>query len=952
MISAEASRSLIQTAVDGERHDSQAEVEEASGMQLPTQSRTAAQHGAEGRCWHDLLRALREARGITQDGWAARLGVSRATVQRWESGERVPDPGAEESILAYCHEAGLFRTYRRGPLVGLSLTVELLRDVLAQARWQAGRPFPAEAAPEPLDVASTLTPRSNLPASLSSFIGREREIADVRRVQAAARLLTLTGIGGCGKTRLALEVAGELLWAYPHGVWLVDLAGLSDPTLLPQAVVSALGVRTTGQQPATDALVGFLGGRHLLLVLDNCEHLAESCASLTETLLRACPHLEVLATSREPLGIAGETVWRVPPLSLPSETLPPAESDAVRLFVERARLCRPDFALTDANESAVVAICRRLDGIPLAQELAAARMAVLAAEQIADLLTDRFDLLTSGSRTALPRHQTLRAALDWSYELLTEPEQALLRRLPVFAGGFTLAAAEAVCGEGNGQRATSSEQRATGNEEGTGPPLVARCSLLVARDHVLDLLAALVHKSLVNADEQDGAVRYRLLETVRQYVGEKLDEAGEVAAVRDRHLVWCSALAQAARAEFRGVHEPRALMELEREHDNLRAALAWSLTRQGAVPALRLAVALARFWELRGHLHEGRQWLMQSLAAGSDAPAGARAQALHSAGWLAYTQGDYAAARTFHEESLILHAELQEKQGIADAHNGLGRIALRQGDPAGALRLLDAALALYVELAHKPGIASAEGALGSLALRRGDYTEARTRLEASLALNRELGNRDGVADVLEELATVAGEQGEVERQAALVEESLAVFRELGSKDGIALALGSLGMLAWVRREYGRALALLRESMAIYRDLGDRRGIARSLGNQSLVTLAQGDHARAAALCRESLALYRATGDTWGIGRYLPVLAGAVFAEGRADRAARLFAAATALRGRLGTPLPPLVQPAHDRVVAAARANLGEAAFAAAWTDGDAMSAEEAVAYALGEAAPA
>ncbi|MGH2599288.1 MAG: ATP-binding protein, partial [Dehalococcoidia bacterium] len=395
--------------------------------------RTAARVTSARPWWSEVLQALREARGVTQDGWAAHLGVSRKTVQRWEAGERVPDPGAEAGLLAYCSEKGLFRPFDRGPLAGVSLTAESLQALLAEARTQARRRLQTEGR---RDSASAVTPTATepanpsddhlkaqpeglspsgriLPAPISSFVGREQELATVRRKLGGTRLLTLTGIGGCGKTRLALQVAGELLWAYPSGVWFVELATLADPALVPQTVGAALDLHPTGQQPIIEVLLEHLAQRHLLLILDNCEHLLGACAALVETLLRACPHLEVVTTSREPLGITGETVWRVPPLSLP---------DATRLFIERSQSYQPDVDLTAAIEE----ICEQLDGVPLAIELAAARVRALSVEQIAARLSDRFRLLTGGSRTALPRQQTLRATMDWSHDLLTAPEQTLL----------------------------------------------------------------------------------------------------------------------------------------------------------------------------------------------------------------------------------------------------------------------------------------------------------------------------------------------------------------------------------------------------------------------------------------------------------------------------------------------------------------------------------------------
>jgi predicted ATPase/transcriptional regulator with XRE-family HTH domain len=878
--------------------------------------------------WNEMLRALREARGITQDGWAAQIGVSRKTVQRWEAGERAPDPGAEAAILAYCRERNLFRAFTRGPLAGLELTPDILHDLLAEARFRAGGQQIAASGERTAPPQSpVLSPQpSNLPAALTSFVGREWELADVRRTLAGTRLLTLTGAGGCGKTRLALALAEELLWAYPHGVGFVELAALEDPALLPETVAAALGVQTVEHRPLVDALAEFLRSRHLLLILDNCEHLVPACAALAETLLRACPHLEIVATSRETLGVAGETVWRVPPLSLPSQTADAGASDAVRLFVERAGRYQPGFALTAANQPAIVRICERLDGIPLAIELAAACVKVLSVEQIADRLSDRFRLLTGGSRTALPRHQTLRATMDWSHDLLTPPEQAVLRRLSVFAGGWSLEAAEAVC--------TVSDTDGGAGESDTW---------------TLHHLTSLVDKSLVVAEQHGRTMRYRLLETVRQYAGERLDEAGETAAVRGRHLAWYLALAEAASAAFQGPNETMWLNRLEEEHDNLRTALTWSLTSDESGAALRLAAVLPRFWEFRGHISEGRQWLTRALAARKCVPAGVRAAALHAAGWLAYKQGDYAVSRPLLERGLRLQQKIGNRHGIAASQDSLACLALRSGEHAAARTLIERSLASYTELGSKRGTASVLDTLGMLALREDQHDVAHARFTASLALFRDLGDKAGIAETLCDLATVAVEAIDQEHRVALLEESLALYREIGHQQGIALVLGNLGMARWVRGDRREALALLEESLALHRAVGDRRGVARLLGNQALVALYQREYERAATLGSECLALHRELRDPWTIARYLPVLAGVALGLGDPARAACLYAAAAGLRERLGGSLPPAFRDSHDRAVAAARAALGEEGFAQAWTAGWSMPWEEAVAFALREA---
>jgi non-specific serine/threonine protein kinase len=959
-----------------------------------------------------VLRALREARGVTLDGWGAHIGVSRTTVQRWERGERSPDPGAETAIVNFCREAGLFRAYDRGPLAGINLTAEMLQDLFAEARWRTCDPpvdeAPSADRPHPSPTngilpTSAQTPPTSLPVQLTSFVGREQEMAAVRRVQAGTRLLTLTGAGGCGKTRLALALAGELLWAYPHGVWFVDLASLADPALIPQAIASTLAIHTTGPQPVAEVLIESIQPRHLLLLLDNCEHLLPACAELTEILLRACPHLAVIATSRSSLGIPGETVWRVPPMAVPSSEFgvvrtmganseprtpnsEPVTADAVRLFLERARLQRPEITITVADAAAVAEICRQLDGMPLAIELAAARVNLLSVRQIAERLHDRFRLLTTGGRTTLPRHQTLRATLDWSHDLLTPTEQALFRTLSVFAGRFTLEAVEAVCADlppptplpsqGRGEPdSTEGASISSGGSmpiriqqsfERTPPSLRGKGAGGLGKDP-LDLLARLVDLSLVNADDHGDVVRYRLLETVRQYAAEMLDTAGETESARDRHLAWYLELAQAAGKAFQGPDEPAWLNQLEEEHDNLRAALTWSLARapgrspdrrglgnrmsspisdSNAEAALRLAGALPRFWEMRGHMSEGRQWLAQALEADDGAAPTTRAHALNGAGMLAQMQGDYTAARALAQESLFLNHKVRNRQGIAEARWSLGYVTLRCGDHDAARVSLEESLTLHTELRCARGIAGAHGALGVLALRQGNHDAARGHFEESLARHREIGDQDGIAAALADLASVTGDESFGVSPALLLEESLSLYREIGNRQGIALVLSSLGTAALFRGDHEHGAPLLAEGLTLYREVGDRRGIARLLGLQAFMALSQRDYPRATTLCRESLSLYQVVQDPVSIALYLPVLAGAALGQGQADRAARLFGAATAMRQRLGASLPPSVQLTHDRAVATVRAALGEDAFASAWVSGETMSSADAITYAL------
>ena len=516
-------------------------------------------------------------------------------------------------------------------------------------------------------------PPNNLPLQLTSFIGREREVANLRKLLVGeARLATLTGPGGSGKSRLALAAASGMVEGFEDGVWWVGLAPVSDPDLVPQTVASTLGVRERPGRSLTEALVAYLESREVLLLLDNCEHLVEACAALADTLLHACPKLKILATSREALAVAGERSWQVPPLSSPdSRVLAAGELgrfESVRLFVERARYRRPEFKLNAETAPSVTEVCRGLDGIPLAIELAAARVGALSVAQISDRLGHSLKLLSESNRTSPERQRTLRAALDWSYELLDEAERKLFGRLSVFAGGFTLEAAEAV---GAGDEAES--------------------------DEVLDLLEHVIDKSLVVAEAgEEDALRYRLLETVRQYGMEKLAEFGEAGRVRRRHAEYYLALAEEAEPELSGSRQGIWLEQLEAEHDNFRAVLGWALESGEADLGLRLAGALGEFWHTHGPLSEGRRWLEMCLSEedGASSPY-ARAKALNEAGWITVFQGDEGTALL--EVSLALFKELGDKAGIASALANLGQAAGLYGDIGRVSALREEAEALRRE---------------------------------------------------------------------------------------------------------------------------------------------------------------------------------------------------------------------------------------------------------------
>ena len=726
---------------------------------------------------------------------------------------------------------------------------------------------------------------NNLPRVLSTFVGREREIAEAKRILAASRLITLTGPGGVGKTRLALEVASQLLDQFDDGVWVVELGTLTDSEFVLPAVASVLGLGEEPGRPLLATITDYLAGQRLLLVLDNCEHVLAVVAGATDSILRACPAVRIVATSQEPLGIDGEATLPVGSLSLPDperkasgETVLLAE--AVRLFADRAAAALPSFGVNDRNAESVARICRRLDGIPLAIELAAARVRALPVEQIAARLDDRFRLLTGGSRVAVPRHQTLRAAMDWSYELLSEEERTVLRRLSVFAGTFTLEAAEAVVAAGD-----------------------------VDSSSVLDHLSNLVDKSLVQAGQAGGDARFGLLETVREYGAERAAAADETEDARRRHRDWFLALVdRAAPAFFQGPVPQDWLRVLELEHENLRAALAWSASAPGQGGAgLRLAAGLWRFWEIRGDLVEGRSWLEGMLT--DTGPivilSPLRANALTGAGILAFLQGDYPSAFALHEESLSLHRRLGDLMSISSARNNLANTAVQLGE----------------------------------------YELARQLYEESILNRRASGDSQSVAFLVMNLADVAGRQGDFEEARKQFEESIGIFRELGHRWGVGLALDNFGVVAGRTGDATTARSLHEQALAICREMGDERGAARVLSHLGDLAAQEGDPAGAKALYRESLEIREAVGDLPGIASTIEKLAW-VLSDAEAEGAARLVGCAEALRASIRAPVPPDQRVDHDRHLRELETALGGIRFDAARGQGRTMHRHEAVASLL------
>ena len=637
---------------------------------------------------------------------------------------------------------------------------------------------------------------NNLPNQLTSFIGREREKREVKHLLETTRILTLTGSGGAGKTRLALQVAAELLEEYPGGVWLVELAALFDPTLIPNAIASALNVPEQRGLPLTNTLVDFLRSKSLLLLVDNCEHLLPACAGLGDKLLRSCPTLRMLTTSREPLGIPGEVIWRVPSLSFPdSRSLPSLEQlseyEAVRLFVERAVSHEPGFMVSSDNVRPVVQVCQRLGGIPLAIELAAARVKVLAVEQIATRLDDRFRLLTGGGRTVLPRHQTLRATMDWSYDLLSENERTVLQRLSVFSGGWTLEAAESVCA---GEK--------------------------VKTPDILDLLTQLVDKSMVGVSRTDGDTRYGLLETVRQYAYEKFEEAGGGGDLRRRHCRWYLRLAEEAGLRWGGSAMPVWIERLEREHDNFRGALEWSGSEAGDHEfGLQLAIALVRFWEMRGYFTEGRRWLESLIARSESVPPLLKAAALNAAGILAYRQGSYPRVSELCSKALALCEAHGDRRGAGRALHFLAHVMQAQGDYAVATVMMERSVALHRAGGEAADLANSVDCLGEIARSAGDDARARVYTEEALALYRDLGHVRGQAHALHNLAYLRLHEGDAAEARAFFRESLVLAKQLGTIRDQVFAIVGLACASLVNRETSWVTRILGAAEAVLSTIG-------------------------------------------------------------------------------------------------------------------------------------
>jgi predicted ATPase len=752
------------------------------------------------------------------------------------------------------------------------------------------------------DSAFVTQYQHTFPAQLTSFVGREEELAALAELLAnpTCRLITIIGPGGIGKTRLALQAAAEQAEMFAAGAAFVPLAALSAVDFLIPAITGALNIPSQSQQSLKDQLLVYLRERELLLVLDNFEQLLAGADLLAEILARA-PGVTLLVTSRERLALHGEWLFDLEGLSYPAgESIEQLERySAVQLFTQRAGQVQRRFALTEDQAPSAARICRLVEGLPLAIELAAATVRERSCAEIAAAIETNLLALVTPLRNIPERHRSVWAAFEHSWRLLSQEQRRVMRRLAVFRGGFMLAAAASVV--------LSSELKVLNSEQDNSELEIQNLALEPSEgSELLTTLAALVHKSLLR---RSPAGRYEIHELVRQYAGQKLRAAREQDQAHAAHLDYFLRFAELAEPQLTGPDQAIWLDRLELENDNLRAALGWSLDRSLVEPAARLAGAMWRFWMARGYLGEGRDWLERVLVPGNPLAPALRAKALKANGVLAWSQGEYRQAIQFCEMSL----------------------------------------AIYQQLSDRDGIATCLHYLGSLALHQGEYARAAQLLEASLALRHELGDRWGVATCLNNLGALAGRQGDIVQAERFYEQGLVVARELGDKERIAVMLDNLGAVARDRRDYAQARRLYEEGLALFRAVNNRWNIPTCLNNLGGIALDQRDYARARTLFRESLALLQDLGDKEGIAECLEGLAGVASGPGRPEsirRAARLVGAAAGLRAAIGSSLAPVDRSLHERTVAAIRAGMNEATFVAAHSEGRALALDQAIAYAL------
>jgi len=864
-----------------------------------------------------------------------RMGISTGTAQASIDNDH---SGGYKGYTALARVNRLMSAGNGGQVLISLATQELVRDNLPDyislrdlgERWLKGLVHPERiyqlvisGLPVDFPPLKTLDAyRHNLPVLLTSFIGREKELAEIESALSIHRLVTLTGTGGTGKTRLALQVAANIIDQYPDGVWLVELAAITDPDLIPQTILSALGIPEQRAMANQQLLLDYLRGKNMLLVLDNCEHLIEASAKLAEDMVNHAMGLKILSTSREALGLQGELIWQVPPLSLPDVEQPSnleqiSQYEAVRLFIERAILAQPHFQVTNDNAPAIAQICSRLDGIPLAIELAAARVRSMRVDQISKRLDDRFRLLTGGNRTALERHQTLRAAVAWSYDLLTDEEKILFCRFSVFSGGCLLEAAEQVCAEDSGEF------------------------------DVLDLLTRLVEKSLVILDGS----RYRMLETTRQFAREKLFDSDEGLGMFDKHLKYYLELVERADKEIHGPDQVEWADYLEREAANIHAALGWCESEQHTESALRLINSLAWSWFLRDHMQEFRAWFGRILALPKviDYPA-LYARMLNWQGLFCWPTGDlYEAHSVLHESrELWLTLGLNGEMGLAWTLINLGELADIEGNSKVAISFYERGLDLYRKHEGLWGMANVLVNLGEIATAQDDYVQALSLFEEGLDLFHQLGDVWGIGRTSQMKGYLFMKQREYEKAQQNFEQYLR-YRE-GHKYGIIVGLLPLGYICRCQHKYDRAEQYYKKGLAMSRELSVVFFFEDFFYALAMLALHRNDYPRARQLFTDYINIERSSSNNQNVCNFLMGMAAVAAGTNQPERTGRLFGAVQVLFETEEHQIPSIEQ-ALDKAelechIQIAREQLGEDVFESFIAEGRKVTMEQAIDYAL------
>ncbi len=873
------------------------------------------------------LKLRRRGLGLTQAQLGKQIGYAGESIRKVEADELRPSRQMAEKLAVALGIAAA----EQSAFIRFARDEGLLEPIALAVQAPATLPSPRSAV-QPMA-------EQILPLSRDPLIGREWELTVLQTLllRPTVGLVTLTGPGGVGKTRLALQVAANLRNqaapaiepAFPAGVYFVPLASLDDPALVLPAIAQTLAVRVPQGQSLLTTLQEHLRAKQLLLVLDNFEQVLAAVPAVS-ALLATAPRLKILVTSRTVLRLRGEHHFPVAPLAVSVDDLPTSQperisgsnpphalADATRLFVERAQAMQADFAVTDQNLAAISAICQQLEGLPLAIELAAARIRLLQPQAMLTRLGSQLKLLTGGAQDLPPRQQTMRATLTWSYELLSEDEKCLFRRLAFFVGGCTLEALENVCNAGG-----------------------------ALAGEILDGLASLIDKSLVQQKvSTTGEPRYSTLRVIREYALEQLIERGEATLIHQQMAQFYLSFIETAEAALHGNKQQTWLTRIDEEYDNLRTLLEWSTAEGDGNLGLHIANALYRFWQVRGYYHEAQRWLVGLLAKVPERTP-VRAKALAAAGGFTRKHGDYPLARLYHEESLAIARQCNDQPSIAQALNGLGDMAFDQGDYSAAQAAFSESLSIWRTIGHKPGMAASLNYLGVVAYEQGDYVLARQQHEQSLLFRRELGDQLGISASLNNLGNITRNLGDHETARRLHEESLLLKRELGDQQGIATSLNNLGLIALYQADYRTARTRFEESLSLHQMIGNKRGVALALNNLAEAAWREGNYPASASLYRDSLVIRQGMGDNQGIAECLAGLAEVAEAQQQTKQATQLLAATTVLLESMGSCLETAERVIYEESVRAVRAELGEETFAALWAASRALTVEQAIAQGL------